>query len=96
MGDFAAFMEKVDGRACLKPGFPLGNIMLPLPHELSFAGLYFSPILLASILGILAAMATAHVLDRFRLSRYFANPPAVLLAIGVIYTIVIGTLFVGI
>lgn len=70
--------------------------MLPLPHELSFAGLYFPPLLLATTLGMVAAMATAHVLDRFRLSRYFANPPAVLLAMGVIYTIVIGTLFVGI
>lgn len=69
--------------------------MLPLPHELSFAGIYFPPLLLAAVLGMTAAMGTAHVLDRYRLSRYFAHPPAVMLAMAVIYTIVIGTLFVG-
>ncbi|WP_369413392.1 DUF1656 domain-containing protein [Microbulbifer guangxiensis] len=70
--------------------------MLPLPHELSLAGIYFPPLLLASVLGMTAAMGTAHVLDRYRLSRYFANPPAVMLAMGVIYTVLIGILFVGI
>lgn len=70
--------------------------MLPLPHELSFAGIYFPPLLLASVLGMTAAMSTAYMLDRYRLSRFLANPPAVFLALGVIYTILIGTLFVGI
>lgn len=70
--------------------------MLPLPHELAFAGVYFPPLLLAGFLGLLAAIGTAHFLDRYRLSRFFANPPTVILAMGVIYTIVIGAVFVGI
>ncbi|WP_367317735.1 DUF1656 domain-containing protein [Microbulbifer spongiae] len=70
--------------------------MLIVPHELSIGEIYFSPLLMSGLLGIVAALLTARLLDRYRISRYFANPPAVVIAISIIYTILIGTFFVGI
>jgi len=47
--------------------------------------------LIAGIIGTSAAWLTAQLLKRYRLSRFFAYPPLVLLALAVIYTIVPGT-----
>jgi hypothetical protein len=69
--------------------------MSPIPHEFAIGGVFMPPLMIASFLGILAAVVTAFVLNRFRLSRYFFYPPLVLLALAVIYTIVIGTFIIG-
>lgn len=69
--------------------------MFPIPHEFSIGGVFMPPLMIASFLGILAAVVTAHVLNRFRLSRYFFYPPLVLFSLVVIYTIVIGALVIG-
>ena len=69
--------------------------MFPIPHEFAIGGIYMPPLLIASFLGILAAVVTAFVLNRFRLSRYFFYPPLVLFSFAVIYTIVIGTFVIG-
>ncbi len=53
------------------------------------------PLLIASFFGLLAAVATALLLNRYRLSRYFFYPPVVLVSLAVIYTIVIGTFLIG-
>ena len=50
--------------------------------------------LIASMLGLAAAWGMAHMLNRYRLSRFFAYPPLVLLALSVINTIVIGTFLI--
>ncbi len=42
-----------------------------LPHEFAIGGVYFPPLLLASILGVLLAVLTALLLNRYRLSRFF-------------------------
>jgi len=42
--------------------------------------------LLDGALGLLAASITARLLNRFRVSRYFYQPPLVLIALAVIYT----------
>ena len=44
--------------------------MLNIPTEVSIAGIYFPPLLLASIVGVAAAAATAMLLNRDRLSRF--------------------------
>ena len=67
-----------------------------MPHEIAIGGVYFPPILIAAVLGALAALATGRALDRVRLSRYFFYPPIVMLSLTVIYTVVIGTLMVRI
>lgn len=61
-----------------------------IPKEFTIGGVYFSPLLLAAMLGVLAAVATAMLLNRYRLSRYFFYPPLVFLALAVIYTVLIG------
>jgi hypothetical protein len=49
------------------------------------------PLFVAGILGAAAAVLTARLLNRARLSRYFFYPPLVLVALVLIYTVLIGT-----
>jgi len=65
-----------------------------MPHEFSIGGVYFPPLLIAAILGVLAAALTAMLLNRYRLSRYFFYPPLVFVALAIIYTVLIGTLII--
>lgn len=65
-----------------------------IPSEIAIGGVYFPPLLLASILGVVAATLTALLLNRYRLSRFFYYPPLVFLALAVIYTGLIGTFFI--
>ncbi|QKX17298.1 DUF1656 domain-containing protein [Microbulbifer sp. YPW1] len=69
---------------------------MPVPHELSIAGIYLSPMLAAAFIGVLIALGVARLLDRFRLSRYFAHPALVLTSMSVIFTLLVGTLMIGI
>lgn len=65
-----------------------------IPSEFIIGGVYFPPMLIAGLLGTAAAWLTAQLLNRFRLSRFFAYPPLVLLALAVTYTVVLGTFFI--
>ena len=65
-----------------------------VPSEVALWGVYFPPLLLASLLGICATVATALALNRYRLSRYFYYPPIVFLSLAVIYTGLIGTFII--
>ena len=66
-------------------------MMQLIPSEFVIGGVYFPPMLIAGLLGTAAAWLTAMLLNRYRLSRLFAYPPLVFLALAVIYTIAIGT-----
>jgi hypothetical protein len=57
-----------------------------IPHEVYIGEVFFPPILLDAALGLAAALITARLLNRFRVSRYFYHPPLVLIALAVIYT----------
>jgi hypothetical protein len=63
-----------------------------IPSELAIGEVYFPPMLIAAMLGFFLAWLTARALNRYRLSRFFAYPPLVLLALAVIYTVILGTL----
>ena len=65
-----------------------------IPKEFTIGGVYFPPLLIAGILGVAAAVLTAMLLNRFRLSRFFFYPPLVFLALAFIYTIIIGTFII--
>jgi len=65
-----------------------------IPHEFTLGGVYFPPLLIAAFLGVLAAVLTAMLLNRYRLSRFFFYPPLVFVALAVIYTGLIGTFFI--
>lgn len=63
----------------------MDNAMSFIPSEVSVYGVYLPPYLIAGVLGVAAAVLTAMALNRYRLSRYFYNPPLVFLALAVIY-----------
>ena len=65
-----------------------------IPSEFSISGVYFPPLLIAALIGVLAALLTALLLNRYRLSRFFFYPPLVFLALAVIYTGLIGTFLI--
>lgn len=65
-----------------------------IPCEFAIGGVYFPPLLIASILGVMATMPTVQLLNRYRLSRIFFYPPLVFLALAVIFTCLIGTFFI--
>jgi hypothetical protein len=73
-----------------------GFQMTPTPHEFSIGGVYLPPLLVAACFGVFAAIVTARLLNRYRLSRYFFYPPLVFLSLMVIYALVIGEFFIGI
>lgn len=70
--------------------------MPPIPHEFNIGGVYLPPLLVAAFLGVIAALVTSRLLNRFRLTRYFFYPPLVFLALTAIYTLLIGTYVIGI
>ncbi|SDZ76089.1 DUF1656 domain-containing protein [Microbulbifer marinus] len=70
--------------------------MLPVPHEFAIGGVFLPPLLIAAVIGVLTAVVTARLLDRYRLSRFFAFPPLVLVGLSIIYTVLFGSLFIGI
>ena len=67
--------------------------MFGVPHEISISGVFFPPMLLAAIPGVAAAGLTALLLNRHRLSRFLVYPPLVFLALSVLYTGLIGALW---
>lgn len=61
-----------------------------VPHELSIGEVFIPPLLVAGVLGVLAASITAKLLNKYRLSRYFFYPPLAMLALVAIYTVLFG------
>ncbi len=62
-----------------------------VPVEFHVGGIFLPPLLVAAILGTIAAVITARWLNRIHLSRYLFYPPLVFLALMVIYTTLIGS-----
>jgi len=67
-----------------------------IPHEFTIGEVYFPPLLIAGVLGVLATALTAMLLNRYRLSRFFFYPPLVFVALAIIYTGLIGTFIIPI
>ncbi len=58
------------------------------------SGIYVSPTFLVLILALLCASLTAVLLNRYRLSRFFAYPQIAFVAMVTIYTVLIGTFII--
>ena len=65
-----------------------------IPKEFAIGGVYMPPLLIAVILGTIAAVAMARLLNRYRLSRYFFYPPLVFVALAAIFTVLCGTVLI--
>jgi len=67
-----------------------------IPHEIALGEVLMPPLLVAGALGVIVTIVTVYLLNRYRLSRHFASPTLVFVALTVIYTVIIGTFFVRI
>jgi hypothetical protein len=63
--------------------------MLFVPSEMSIGGIYFPPLLLAAILGVVAASMTQKWMDQSGFAEAFANPSLVFLSLSTIYTVLL-------
>jgi hypothetical protein len=72
----------------------MGTMSNPWPHELSLGDLYFSPVIPAVVLGFFLAGATALLMNRLKLARWFYAPSYVFLAFWVLWIIVIDRLWI--
>ncbi len=72
------------------------GLTVPVPQEFTMGDVYLPPMLVAGFLGLAATVVTTRLLNRYRLARFFANPPLAFIAMLVLYTVGIGTLFIGI
>ena len=72
-----------------------GLMLKQIPHEFVIGDVYMPPLLIAALLGAIAAYVTIQLLNRYRLSRYFFYPPLVSLSLMIIYTVFIGTFVIG-
>ena len=68
--------------------------MNQIPHEFAIGEVFMPPLLIVCILGTIAAVVTARLLNRYRLSRYFSYPPLLFVALIVIYSVIIGTFII--
>ena len=68
--------------------------MNQIPSEFAIGGVYMPPLLIACLLGVIAATFTVRLLNRYRLSNYFFYPPLVFLALMIIYSVLFGTFVV--
>ena len=57
-----------------------------LPIEAAIGGVYFPPILLATVSGVVLAWVITRLLNRLGLSQYIWYPPLFFLALAVICT----------
>lgn len=60
-----------------------------MPHELALWGVYLSPFLPVCLFGFGLAALAGIVLARLGWLRYFANPPWVIVALGVMFICVL-------
>jgi hypothetical protein len=71
------------------------SVMMQSPHEFAIGGVLMPPMLIAALLASVAAIITAGLLNRCRLSKYVFYPPLVFLALMIIYTILIESFMFG-
>jgi hypothetical protein len=62
-----------------------------IPHEFSISGVYFPPLFIAWLLGFIAALFSAKMLNKYNLSQHFFYTPLVFVALNIIYTVIIST-----
>ncbi len=65
--------------------------MNTVPKDIYFWNVYFPPLLLAFLFGLVAMIGTVYLLNRTGLSRFFMYPMIVMSAIWSIYTVILGT-----
>jgi hypothetical protein len=65
-----------------------------MPSEFVLGGVYFSPLLIASILGVAIAWVITRLMNRFDLARFVWWPPLFFLALCVICIGLVGVFLI--
>ena len=61
-----------------------------VPSEVQILGVYFPPLFVAIVAGLLCAMVCAKLLNLTRISRFFWHPPLAYAALWLLATALIG------
>lgn len=67
-----------------------------LPVEISLGGVFFPPLLLASIAGLLVAALITMLMNRNDWNRFVWHPPLFFVSLAVVWTGIIGTFLIPI
>ena len=62
-----------------------------MPGDIDIMGVYLPPLLVSTVLGIILASLTAHLLNKRGLSAKFSNLPLVFVGLVVIYSLLLGS-----
>ncbi len=63
---------------------------MPIPKEIVIGGVYLQPTLVLLVVSLFLTWMIAKLLNRTRITRFFANPPVVFLAIWALTSALIG------
>jgi hypothetical protein len=66
-----------------------------VPTEVQILGLYFPPLIVALVAGLLCAMLVARLLNRTQLSRFFWHPPLANAALWLLATALIALFIIA-
>jgi hypothetical protein len=65
------------------------------PSEIQILGVYFPPIFVAIVVGLLCAIGLAGLLNRTGLSRFFWHPPLAFAALWLLSAALVGLIFIA-
>ena len=65
------------------------------PSEIQILGVYFPPIFVAIVVGLLSALGLARLLNLTGLSRFFWHPPLAFAALWLLSTTLVGLIFIA-
>jgi len=65
------------------------------PSEIQILGVYFPPLIVAILAGLLCAIGSAWLLNRTGLSRFFWHPPLAFAALWLLSAALVGLIFVA-
>jgi hypothetical protein len=65
------------------------------PSEIEILGVYFSPIFVAILVGLLCAIGLARLLNWTGLSRFFWHPPLAFAALWLLSAALVGLIFIA-
>ena len=70
-------------------------MFLNVPTEMQILGLYFPPLFVGIVAGLLCALGLAKLLNRSGHSRFFWHPPLALFSLWLLSTALIGLIFIA-
>ena len=64
------------------------------PHELQLGDIYVTPVLVVILLAFFATLASALIMNKLKLAKWFYVPQYIFLAIMVLYIVLIDRFFI--